>query len=156
MAHSVSTAEKHYHIRNKLANAVVGSEAVSQYYAQSPTKAVSSPKSPVSPRYKWSKEEEVQLKEIFCEEVNSGNIAVEAIRPKIANLDTSASEKQLLDKLRSFVRKTPPKIDFRVIILVIFRFFLSLRLEYVTLLSFILFLICKSWKVQINPSLLLF
>ena len=96
MAHSLQTAEKHYVRRRKEKSAVVGAEVIRKYFEQ-PIDA--------KPKRVWSKEEEALLMEAFSEEIAVRKVTIDDVREKYFTLNISAiSEKQIYDKVRSYVR----------------------------------------------------
>ena len=142
MAHSLATAEKSYHLRNKEKTVQMGATVVRNYFFNSedqpakdqpakdqptedqpaeepttPTKKsridrISSPKTPRSPKFNWSKPRLEILKKVFCTEIVEKSITMEKVKDlKNSWVDIGASERQVYDKVRTLTSTGLTKVS---------------------------------------------
>ena len=104
--------QPHYHLRGKQCTAAIAGKAIGSYFGashKSPAKSPEGVQLPQSPRRLWTQEEITSIQDVFSGEVHERFINIESVRMKLPLLKTHATEKQILDKVRSLFRYTPVK-----------------------------------------------
>ena len=119
MAHSLSTAEKHYYTRRRINTAASACKAVRSYFQSGEVSSFSTPTKIVKTslvedgalkvkRKKWTASEEDLLKKTFCDDIPTMSDVVE----KMPILGILTTPKKVYDKLRTILRSSPAKVYF--------------------------------------------
>ena len=102
LAHSLTTAGKHYRRREMEKQASVGSKVIHDVL-HFKKRELSSESSTL--RRAWSEDELSTMKELFKDSLEAGDILLETVREKASSLNFKGrTEKQVYDKLRSIIR----------------------------------------------------
>ena len=99
MAHGRKTADKHYHIRQKMKTASKAGDVIRSYFSKKSNNA--------SPRKYWLKEEENVLNTVFEDEMEDGIVPLDKVKIKYKSLGIDASKIQVYNKLQCLHRYSP-------------------------------------------------
>ena len=111
MSHSLNTAEKHCHLREKQHSAAVASNIIRKYFgthAEVSTELVTADVTSIlSPRRTWTVNEVSMIQNTFSDVIANRSVDVQCVRSKNILDKVNATEKQVVDKVRSLFRPSP-------------------------------------------------
>ena len=114
MAHSLETAGKVYHMREKMKTAAKATATIKNHFDKRKRTGETNetPPDPVKKeRKRWCSDETAIIKTTFNNEIRTGNISYQQVKEKCSSINVNASPQQLYQKVKNISRTPETRLN---------------------------------------------